>query len=125
MSRRRAATIGGGITFVLAGGAGAAGGQLAENTMWAWVCLLATLFAGGLVTGWTTWHTTNSAMPSASDVPPSGPADHRPPPGGVTVGNVSGEQVAGVNYGEMTQHRTERRHGGSGGKRRRRSGGRS
>ncbi|MEX5632829.1 hypothetical protein AB1460_09520, partial [Parafrankia sp. FMc2] len=58
MTQRRTATIGGTITFVMAGAAGAAGGQLAENTPWAWICLVVALLVGGAATAWWTWRTT-------------------------------------------------------------------
>ncbi len=68
MSRRRVASIGSGVTFVMAGAAGAAGGQLA-GSVWAWVCLLATLSVGGLVTGWTMWRTTDSDLTPDATTP--------------------------------------------------------
>jgi hypothetical protein len=72
MSRRRTASIGGGVTFVMAGAAGAAGGQLAGNP-WAWVCLGIALLVGGLATAWTTWRTTDSPTPPALDDPGNPP----------------------------------------------------
>lgn len=68
MSRQRVAMVGSGVTFVMAGAAGAAGGQLAGN-VWAWICLPVTLLVGGLVTGWMTYRTTDDGPSPAPDDP--------------------------------------------------------
>lgn len=89
MSRRKVATVGGGVTVVMAGVAGAAGGQLDGNP-WAWVCLVAALLVGGLVTAWMTWRTTDG-----NPLPP--PDDAGGPPDRVQAG-----PGAVVAWGKMT-----------------------
>lgn len=80
MSRRRVATAGSGLTFVMAGVAGAAGGQLAGKP-WAWICLGTALLVGGVATAWTTWRITDDPTPPApgdSGNPPEPPAPGDP-----------------------------------------------
>lgn len=104
MTQRRTATIGGAVTFIMAGAAGAAGGQLAESTLWAWICLVATLLIGGVVTGWTTWRTTpDDTPPGSEDPPPGGPNLTGRLPASVHIGDVSAPdgQAAGIVHGNM------------------------
>ncbi|CAJ64962.1 hypothetical protein; putative signal peptide [Frankia alni ACN14a] len=108
MSRRQVAAVGGGITFAMAGAAGAAGGQLGGHALWAWVCLLVAVLVGGVVTGWVAWRTTDPDPVPPPDDPPSPPPSGSPRVGDVRIGGVSasdGGQVAGVNFGQMIQHR--------------------
>lgn len=106
MTSRRAAAIGGAVTFVAAGIAGAAGGQLAESALWGWTTLIAALLLGASATWWTTLRTTPDMPPGPDSPPMGGPNPAGEPSTAVRIGEVSasGGQAAGVIDGSMVQN---------------------
>jgi hypothetical protein len=105
MSRRWVTAVGGAVTCVTAGAAGAAGGQIGDGGMWTWVALVMTLLVGGVATAWVALRTGTADDTGPTPAPPGDAAGKVVHESGTTVGDVTasdGGQAVGVNYGTMT-----------------------